>query len=146
MAETVQLNKTVYGKITYPNVINTEFTQLLKPQTEVTSSAMTVDQFFQGYNDLFYERIIDKGYIIFDLTNELIKTIDDYNIETLREEFKKNNNTIPLTDGVDKNNNLIQSNYRKAIEFYESEGIKDEFNSNFENIINILHITSNNIS
>ena len=29
MAETVQLNKTVYGKITYPNVINTQFTQLV---------------------------------------------------------------------------------------------------------------------
>jgi len=55
MAETIQLNKTVYGKVTYPNVINTEFTQLLRPQTEITSSAMTVDQFFQGYDDLFYE-------------------------------------------------------------------------------------------
>jgi hypothetical protein len=55
MAEEIKLNKTVYGKITYPNVINTEFTQLLNAQTEVTSSAMTVDQFFQGYNDLFYD-------------------------------------------------------------------------------------------
>ena len=55
MAEIIQLNKTVYGKITYPNVIDTQFTQLLRPQTEVTSSAMTVNQFFQGYNDLFYE-------------------------------------------------------------------------------------------
>jgi hypothetical protein len=55
MAETVQLNKTVYGKITYPNVIDTEFSQLIKPQTEVTSSVVTVNQFFNYYNDLFYE-------------------------------------------------------------------------------------------
>jgi hypothetical protein len=55
MAETVQLNKTVYGKITYPNVIDTEFKQLIRPQTEVTSSAVTVNQFFSYYNDLFYE-------------------------------------------------------------------------------------------
>ena len=55
MAETVQLNKTVYGKITYPNVIDTEFRQLIRPQIEVTSSAVTVNQFFNYYNDLFYE-------------------------------------------------------------------------------------------
>jgi len=55
MAEIVQLNKTVYGKITYPNVIDTEFNQLIKPQIEVTSSAVTVNQFFNYYNDLFYE-------------------------------------------------------------------------------------------
>ena len=35
MAEQIQFNKTVYGKITYPNVINTEFSQLIKPQVEV---------------------------------------------------------------------------------------------------------------
>ena len=55
MAEVIQLNKTVYGKITYPNVIDTEFKQLIRPQTEVTSSAVTVNQFFNYYNDLFYE-------------------------------------------------------------------------------------------
>lgn len=55
MAEQVQLNKTVYGKVTYPNVINTEFRQLIRPQTEVTASVVTVNQFFDYYNDLFYE-------------------------------------------------------------------------------------------
>jgi hypothetical protein len=55
MAEIVQLNKTVYGKITYPNVIDIEFNQLIKPQTEVTSSVVTINQFFNYYNDLFYE-------------------------------------------------------------------------------------------
>jgi hypothetical protein len=55
MAEVIQLNKTVYGKITYPNVIDTEFKQLIKPPTEVTSSAVTINQFFNYYNDLFYE-------------------------------------------------------------------------------------------
>ena len=55
MAEQVQLNKTVYGKITYPNVIDTEFRQLIRPQTEVTASVVTVNQFFDYYNDLFFE-------------------------------------------------------------------------------------------
>ena len=75
MAEIVQLNKTVYGKITYPNVIDTQFTQLLKPQTEVTSSAMTINQFFQGYNDLFYE-IPTEGD--FHTHLELIKRSTEY--------------------------------------------------------------------
>ena len=46
MAEVIQLNKTVYGKVTYPNVINTEFSQLIKPQVEVTVTPVTVEEFF----------------------------------------------------------------------------------------------------
>jgi hypothetical protein len=55
MSEVIQLNRNVYGKITYPNVINTEFSQLTKPTTQVTASVFTVDQFFNEYNNLFYE-------------------------------------------------------------------------------------------
>jgi hypothetical protein len=55
MAEVIQLNRNVYGKITYPNVINTEFSQLTKPATQATASVFTVDQFFNEYNNLFYE-------------------------------------------------------------------------------------------
>ena len=55
MAEQVQLNKTVYGKITYLNVIDTQFSQLLQSQTEIVDNTITIDQFFQAYNDLFYE-------------------------------------------------------------------------------------------
>ena len=75
MAEVVQLNKTVYGKITYPNVIDTEFKQLIKPQNEVTSSAVTVNQFFSYYNDLFYE-IPTEGD--FNSHLELIKRSTEY--------------------------------------------------------------------
>jgi hypothetical protein len=75
MAEVIQLNKTVYGKITYPNVIDTEFKQLIKPQTEVTSSAVTVNQFFNYYNDLFYE-IPTEGD--FNSHLELIKRSTEY--------------------------------------------------------------------
>ena len=55
MAEQIQLNKTVYGKITYLNVIDTQFSQLLQSQTEIVDNTITIDQFFQAYNDLFYE-------------------------------------------------------------------------------------------
>ena len=75
MAEVIQLNKTVYGKITYPNVIDTEFKQLIRPQTEVTSSVVTVNQFFNYYNDLFYE-IPTEGD--FNSHLELIKRSTEY--------------------------------------------------------------------
>jgi hypothetical protein len=75
MAETVQLNKTVYGKITYPNVIDTEFTQLIRPTTEAVDNTITIDEFFQAYNDLFFE-IPAAGD--FNSHEELIKRSTEY--------------------------------------------------------------------
>jgi tRNA G46 methylase TrmB len=75
MAESVQLNKTVYGKITYPNVINTQFTQLTgaNPAEEVTP--ITIEEFFQAYNDLFFEIPIDGE---FNSHLELIQRSTEY--------------------------------------------------------------------
>jgi len=75
MAEVIQLNRNVYGKITYPNVVNTEFSQLTKPATQVTASVVTVEQFFKEYNDLFYE-IPTEGD--FNSHLELIKRSTEY--------------------------------------------------------------------
>ena len=55
MAEQVQLNKTVYGKISYPNVIDIQFTQLTGANPADEAAPITVEEFFQAYNDLFYE-------------------------------------------------------------------------------------------
>ena len=75
MAEQIQLNKTVYGKITYPNVINTEFSQLIKPQVEEVVPTVTVEQFFQYYDDLFYDIPISGD---FNSHTELIKRSTEY--------------------------------------------------------------------
>lgn len=75
MAEVIQLNKTVYGKVTYPNVIETEFTQLIRPTTEVVDTTITIDEFFQAYNDLFFE-IPAAGD--FNSHEELIKRSTEY--------------------------------------------------------------------
>jgi len=75
MAEIIPLNRNVYGKITYPNIINTEFSQLTKPTTQVTASVVTVEQFFKEYNDLFYE-IPTEG--TFNSHLELIKRSTEY--------------------------------------------------------------------
>ena len=75
MAEQVQLNKTVYGKITYLNVIDTEFSQLLQSQTEIEEEDITINEFFQAYENLFYE-IPTEGD--FNSHLELIRRSTDY--------------------------------------------------------------------
>ncbi len=55
MSEQIKLVKEVYGRNTYTRAIDTQFSELY---TEVTASAaptITVEQFFQFYNDLFFE-------------------------------------------------------------------------------------------
>ena len=47
------IQKVVYGKTTYPKVIDTTFKELI-PATEDNSEFETVDYFFKLYDDLFY--------------------------------------------------------------------------------------------
>jgi tRNA G46 methylase TrmB len=75
MAEQVQLNKTVYGKITYPNVINTQFTQLVGANPADEAAPITIEEFFQAYNDLFFEIPIDGE---FNSHLELVKRSTEY--------------------------------------------------------------------
>ena len=55
--EQINLNKTVYVKNQYEKVIDTSFTQLVNVTSSLTQSlpTITVDQFFQYYQDLFYQ-------------------------------------------------------------------------------------------
>lgn len=93
MAEQIQLNRTVYGKVTYPNVINTEFTQLLRPSPE-EEPILTIDEFFQAYNDLFFEIPLLGDY---NTHQELVKRSTEYigvtqtsdEIEVLLEEINQ---------------------------------------------------------
>ena len=75
MAEQVKLTKTVYGKVTYLNVIDTQFSQLLQSQTVIEEDNITIDEFFQAYEDLFYEIPVE-GEINSHL--ELIKRSTEY--------------------------------------------------------------------
>lgn len=75
MVEKIELNKKVYGKVTYPNVINIEFSQLIKPQVEVVIPTVTVKEFFQYYDDLFYDIPISGD---FNSHTELIKRSTEY--------------------------------------------------------------------
>lgn len=53
--EEVNLVKTVYGTATYNKAIDTQFSELAQPQVEVPETAVTVDQFFTFYDQLFFD-------------------------------------------------------------------------------------------
>ena len=57
----VKLNKQVFGKVSYPKVIDTEFRQLVKPEDiALTEDPISVAEFFAEYDRLFFE-IPQKG-------------------------------------------------------------------------------------
>jgi hypothetical protein len=51
----VEMVKEIYGLNTYSKAIDTNFTELISPVQEITASGITVDQFFEYYNQLFFE-------------------------------------------------------------------------------------------
>jgi hypothetical protein len=54
MAEELNLSKQVYGTATYTKVIDTQFRQLVTP-AEPEEELVTVDRFFELYEQLFFE-------------------------------------------------------------------------------------------
>lgn len=50
----VEMVKEIYGLNTYSKAIDTKFTELVQAVPAATSSAITVDQFFQYYDELFF--------------------------------------------------------------------------------------------
>lgn len=55
MTETVNLVKQVYGVNTYSKVIDTSFSELIAATPVVSSSTITIPQFFEYYDQLFYD-------------------------------------------------------------------------------------------
>ena len=53
--ETVILKKNIYGRNTYENVINTQFSQLTKPTVLPLKSDDSISNLFRLYDLLFYE-------------------------------------------------------------------------------------------
>lgn len=50
----INLVKEIYGLNTYAKAINTNFTELVSPPTEIIAPTITVEQFFQYYDELFF--------------------------------------------------------------------------------------------
>ena len=57
----VKLTKQVFGKVSYPKVIDTEFKQLVRPEEVLKiEEPLTIPEFFAEYDKLFFE-IPQKG-------------------------------------------------------------------------------------
>jgi hypothetical protein len=56
MAEIVQIQRKIFGKNTFKNVVDINFNQLIpKESTAAVQPPATVETFFQDYNTLFYD-------------------------------------------------------------------------------------------
>ncbi len=105
MSQEVQLTKKVYGRGLYPQVIDTKFSQLV-PAPLPTSPIITVPDFFEAYDNLFYEiptegDINSHAYLVARSSEYIGVTAqnDEINglleeINTLRQELLDANKTI----------------------------------------------------
>jgi hypothetical protein len=105
MSQQVQLTKKVYGRGLYPQVIDTNFSQLIPP-TASTPQALTVPEFFEAYDNLFYEIPIEGDinshtYLVARSSEYIGTTVqnDELNglleeINSLRQELLDANKTI----------------------------------------------------
>ena len=56
MTQKVDLVKEVYGRTTYPRVVDTQITELYSATTPATvTQQVTVEEFFDLYNELFFD-------------------------------------------------------------------------------------------
>ena len=52
----LKLNKAVFGKVSYPQIVDTEFRQLVKPEEILQiEEPITTAEFFAEYDRLFFE-------------------------------------------------------------------------------------------
>jgi hypothetical protein len=99
--ENITPNKIVYDKSQYERVINTSFTQLVQPQITSSLPTITVAEFFQNYQELFFS--IPK----FGDTNSheyLVKTSGEYIGST-------NTNDDLIQALIDETTQLRQENF-----------------------------------
>ena len=75
MSENIKITREVYQKNIYTNVIDTEFSQLIQPVTQIKDTVPTIGEFFKLYNDLFFE-IPKTGDI--DSHTELVERSSQY--------------------------------------------------------------------
>lgn len=125
--EIINLNKKVYAKNQYERVIDTKFSQLASTPTETTlvvSPSISVQEFFQYYNELFFE-IPKEGetnsheyliktsseYINSTLINEDIQALlDEINI-LQQQNLELNRQLVELSSNV-ASSNVASSNER----------------------------------
>lgn len=88
----VELIKTIYGSNTYQKVIDTSFTELVSTQQEPEVADLTVDEFFEQYERVFYDipvsgSINSHTYMVQRSTQYIGGNVDDEEKRALIEEI-----------------------------------------------------------
>ena len=88
----IPVQKTVFNKNNYEQVININFSQLLNNQVTEDTPSFTVDDFFQLYENLFFQipkegDINSHRYIIQKEADLLGINIDNTNVQALLDEI-----------------------------------------------------------
>ncbi len=52
--QNVELLKKIYGLSTYTKAVDTDFTELISQPVQISASLITVDEFFNYYDQLFF--------------------------------------------------------------------------------------------
>lgn len=91
-ARNVELIKKTYGLSTYRKAIDTSFTELVSTETDEEDVVLSVDQFFEQYERLFFDipvsgSINSHGYMIERSTQYVGGTIQDQERQALIEEI-----------------------------------------------------------
>lgn len=55
MNNRIELNKTLFDKVKYPKTIDTSFKELLPAPQDEPVKTLTINEFFEAYDNLFFE-------------------------------------------------------------------------------------------
>ena len=127
MAERINLNKNVFNKQDFLKTVDTSFSQLSTPPVDEEPQSISVDEFFEEYEKLFFE-IPKEGelnsheylaqrsgeYANFELTNEEIQALLEEitelrqsNLDLQQEVFDLQlNQSLPSSNGSARENAL----------------------------------------
>ena len=112
----VDLNKTVFEKRQYQKVIDTSFTQLVPIQMTSSVDTISVDQFFNYYNQLFFDipklgEVNSHEYLIKTSQEYVGTTFQSDNIQALIDEvtYLRQQN-LEFTQQLQTINNTLPTN------------------------------------
>jgi hypothetical protein len=109
----IDLVKQIYGVNTYTKAVNTNFTELVTPVVEVPANVVTVDEFFQYYDQLFFDipvsgSINSHQYLVNRSQEYLGGSVLDAEKQALIEEINSlRQQLLDLNQGFTSINNMV---------------------------------------
>lgn len=114
MNQQVNLVKTVRGSNTYTSVVDTQFTELVSTQVTVVEPTVTVDRFFELYEQLFFDIPVDgelnsHRYLVERSTQYLGGSFVDAEKQALIEEINSlRSQLIDINSSFMSTNNILE--------------------------------------